>query len=253
MRTIRKQAVPNALTQWRMPRLAANRPGGMECTYAEMRRAPDVLAAVEDGLFREQGGICAYTGQRIGLATASTTLTGPRAVDFHIEHLTPQAYCAYGQDADYANMVACWPRPNCGFEPAYGARKKGAWPAPQEQEHFVSPLRADCAARFMFNHRGEITAARIGDSAALGTIQRLGLNHATLVELRRAAIRGALFPASRPLGLAAARKLLRRMRRDAEEVDLGMRTQLMPFCFAAQPALEREIRKLEAMRQPPDN
>ena len=44
MRTIRKQAAPNTLTQWRMPRLAANRPGGMECTYAEMRRAPDVLA-----------------------------------------------------------------------------------------------------------------------------------------------------------------------------------------------------------------
>ena len=250
MRTIRKQAAPNALTQWRMPRLASNRPGGMECTYAEMRRAPDVLAAVEDGLFREQGGICAYTGQRIGLAPASSTLSGQRAVDFHIEHLTPQAYCAYGQDADYANMVACWPRPNCGFEPAYGARKKGAWPSPQEQNHFVSPLRADCAARFSFSRRGEIEVTRVGDSAARDTIHRLGLNHATLVELRRAAIRGALHPASHPLGLSAARKLLQRMQRDAEDVDRGVATQLMPFCFAVQPALEHEIRKLEAMRQP---
>jgi len=247
MRTIRKQVVPNALTQWRMPRLAANRPGGMECTYAEMRREPDVLAAVEDGLFREQGGICAYTGQRISLATASSTLSGQRAVDFHIEHLTPQAYCAYGQDADYANMVACWPRPNCGFEPAYGARKKGAWPSPQEQHRFVSPLRPDCATHFFFK-RGEIKPVRESDNAAHETIRRLGLNQATLVDLRKAAIRGALYPAARPIQLAEARKLLRRLQRDAAAVDSGEAIQLLPFCFAIQPELERKIRKLEALR-----
>ncbi len=250
MRTIRKQAAPNALTQWRAPRLAARRPEGMDCTYAEMRRDSAVLAVVENGLIHEQGGICAYTGQRISIRNVS--VPGERDVDFHIEHLVPQVHCTYGQDADYTNMVACWPRPNCGFEPAYGARKKGAWPSLQAQDQFISPLRTDCTARFSFNRRGEIEAAKESDNPAQITIQRLGLNHATLVELRRSAIRGALLPASRPLGSAAARKLLQRMRRDAEDVDRGMAAQLMPFCFAIQPALERKIRMLESIRQPPD-
>jgi uncharacterized protein (TIGR02646 family) len=246
LRTIRKLTAPNLLTQWRLPRLAEQRSAGMECTYAELRRDPTVLAAVEDGLFREQGGLCAYTGQRIGLRTDATR---QREVDFHIEHLTPQAFCAYGQDTEYTNLVACWPRPNCGFEPAYGARKKGAWPAPQEQELFVSPLRPDCSARFSFSQRGEISPTRSDDNPANETIQRLGLNHPTLVELRRAAIRGALYPANRPVGLADARRLLRRMRQDAEDVDRGIALQLMPFCFAVQPVLERTILQLES-RQP---
>lgn len=243
MRTIHKQSPPHALTQWRLPRLAAERTEGMECSYAELRREPKVLAAVEDGLFREQGGLCAYTGHRIGLQVADE---GQREVDFHIEHLTPQTFCRYGQDAEYANVVACWPRPNCGFEPAYGARKKGSWPAPNEHEFFVSPLRADCSARFSFSQRGEISPTRPDDRAAHATIQRLGLNHPTLVDLRRAAIRGTLFPANRTIGLANARRLLRRMRQDIEDVDRGVAVQLIPFCFAVQPVVEYTIIRLES-------
>lgn len=236
MRAIRKRAVPNALAQWRVPRLDANRSGGMECTYAEMRRDPAVLEAVENNLFGEQGGICAYTGQRIGLTPESAVPQHPRMVDFHIEHLTPQAHCSYGQDTDYTNMVACWPRPNCGFEPAYGARKKGSWPSLPEQLQFISPLRVDCSTRFAFNRRGEISAAKQGDTAAQATI-----------ELRRAAIRGVLNPAARPIRLTDARRLLQRIQRDMDDVNRGVSIQLLPFCFAVQPALEREVRKLEAI------
>lgn len=254
MRTIRKRPEPNALTQWRAPRLAANRSEGMECDYEQMRRLPEVLEAVEDGLFAEQGGICAYTGHRIGLTAMSAGNAIERAVDFHIEHLTPQKYCKpehgnYGKDADYDNLVACWPRPNCGFEPAYGAKKKGSWPAPDKQSQFVAPLLANCSARFRFNHRGEISAAQADDEAASETIKQLGLDHFTLTELRREAIRGALNPASRKIKLAEARKLLQQMRRASENVDQGISVLLMPFCFAIQPALEREIRKLEAIRK----
>src|SRR5262249_8691972 len=153
VRTIRKRPIPNDLTEWRAPRLAANRTEGMECNYEEVRRAPKVLEAVEDNLFAEQGGICAYTGHRIGLKVNNTANGTQRDVNFHIEHLIPQRYCNqehgnYGKDAAYDNLVACWPRANCGFEPAYGARKKGSWPSQEDQFQFVSPLLANCSARF---------------------------------------------------------------------------------------------------------
>lgn len=247
MRTIRKRPTPNALTQWREPRLVANRTKGMECTYDELRRTSEALEAVEYHLFAEQGGLCAYTEHRIGLTLTSTT--SQRDVNFHLEHLVPQTHCAYGQDTDYANLVACWPRPNCGFEPAYGARKKGSWPSATELSKFVSPLRGDCSARFRFDHRGNINEAQGGDEAAKETITKLGLNHHTLIELRRAAIRGALNPGSRLIKLAEARKLLQKMRQDSDSVDQGNLIQLTPFCSAIQSALEREIRKLEAIRK----
>jgi uncharacterized protein (TIGR02646 family) len=248
VRTIRKRVAPNSLTQWRAPRLAANRSEGLECTYEEMRRSSAVLEAIEDNLLAEQGGICAYTGHRIRMMPAYAAAGGPRTADFHIEHLTPQVHCAYGQGADYSNLVACWPRPNCGFEPAYGAKRKGSWPSPEEQALFVSPLRADCSARFKFNHLGEIRAAQDDDAAANRTIDRLGLNDSTLTDLRRQAIRGALNPPTRPIRLNEARKLLRGMERDSDDVNQGVFIQLQQFCFAIQPALEREIRKLEAIR-----
>ena len=252
MRTIQKCPAPNSLTQWRGPRLAASRPEGMECTYEEMRRVSAVLEAVEGNLFVEQGGICAYTGHRIGLTPSQPNKGMQRDVNFHIEHLMPQTYCTaeygnYGKDTEYDNLVACWPRPNCGFEPAYGARKKGSWPSVPEQAQFVSPLRADCSVRFAYNHRGEISAAQINDAAANETIDRLGLQHPELTALRREAIRGTLNPASRPIRLTEARKLLYRMQQDSHHVNQGISTRLVPFCFAIQPALDREIRKLEAI------
>ena len=252
MRTIQKYPAPNSLTQWQGPRLAANRFEGMECTYEEMRRVSTVLEAVEDNVFAEQGGICAYTGHRLGLTPAQPSKGIQREANFHIEHLIPQMYCqveygTYGKDTEYDNLVACWPRPNCGFEPAYGARKKGGWPSVAEQAQFVSPLRADCSARFAYNHRGEISAAHINDAATNETIDRLGLKHPTLTALRREAIRGTLNPASRPIKLTEARRLLQRMQQDSNHVNQGISTRLMPFCFAIQPALEREIRKLEAI------
>jgi len=247
VRTIKKRPHPVKLTQWRAPRMVAVRPEGMECTYEEMRRDGQVIEAVEDSLLVEQGGICAYTGHRIRITPADPASARVRDVDLHIEHLVPQHHCAYGQDTDYENMVACWPRPNCGFEPAYGARKKGSWPSPVDQALFVSPLRHDCSSRFTFHHRGGIAAANPNDEAADQTVTRLGLNHDTLKALRREAIRGALNPRSRLIRLSEARRLLVQMERAASELNLGRSATLMPFCFAIEPALRREIRKLEGI------
>jgi hypothetical protein len=67
VRTIVKRGPPNALTQWRQPRLAANRGPGMDCTYEELRKDDAALNALENALFTEQGGICAYTGHPLSL------------------------------------------------------------------------------------------------------------------------------------------------------------------------------------------
>jgi len=227
--------------------MLANRPPATACNYESLRQAPDVLESVENGLFAEQGGICAYTGHQLYLTPADPHHGTNRDVKFHIEHLIPQDHCTYGQDADYVNLVACWPRPNCGFEPAYGAKKKNNWPTPAEQGFFVSPLRHDCSSRFKFNHRGEIAAAQNNDVPAETTIEKLGLDHHTLTELRRNAIRGALNPASRQIKLTEARKLLADMKHAAAQLDAGITAKLLPFCFAIEPALQREIRKLEGI------
>ncbi len=206
-----------------------------------------MLQVVEDGLLAEQGGICAYTGHQISIVPADPQSGADRDVNFHIEHLTPQTFCEYGQDADYQNLVACWPRPNCGFEPEYGARRKDKWPSPPERELFVSPLRLDCSSRFKFNHRGEIATAQTDDVPAETTIKKLGLDHHSLNDLRRNAIRGALNPASRQIRLTEARKLLAHMQQSAAQLNAGISTKLLPFCFAIEPALQREIRKLEGI------
>lgn len=231
--------------------MSPDRPPAKECDYESLRKAPDVLKEVEDGLFAEQGGICAYTGHQIYLTHVDPHHGTNRDVKFHIEHLTPQRYCAYGQDADYMNLVACWPRPNCGFEPAYGAKKKDDWPTPAEQGLFISPLRPDCPSRFKYSHRGEITAAQNNDVPAKTTIEKLGLAHHTLTQLRRNAIRGALNPGSRQIKLAEARKLLAGMKQAAARLNAGIAAKLMPFCFAIEPALQREIRKLEGIMNRP--
>ena len=213
-------------------RMTATGRADMEPHYESMRRSPDVLEAVEDGLLAEQGGICAYTGIQISLKPCDPGSGAAREVHFHIEHLIPQNHCERGQDTDYQNLVACWPRPNCGFEPGYGAKKKGNWPSSEEQARFVSPLRHDCSTRFRFDHQGKIEPANSSDQDAEATIAKLGLRHSELTELRRQAIRGALNPRSRQIKLSEARKLLSQMEHATEALDQGVAIKLRPFCFA---------------------
>lgn len=235
MRTIRKRQPPASLTAWRGPRVAADRPPGTECSYDELRRSHDVFSDVKQALLREQGGLCAYTGRPIA--------TRPDG-DFHVEHLRAQDHCDYGEDADYRNLVACWPRPNFGFEPRYGARRKGNWPEPADQGSFLSPLRPDCTARFRFNHRGEILPSRDDDEVARGTINRLGLNERELTELRRSAIRGALAPRGAWLTLSQCRRLVESLERVAQAVDNGSNERLPGYWFALRSAAEAQIRRL---------
>lgn len=247
VRTIRKRPAPPSLTEWRAPRMANIRPEGMECTYNEIRRSPRVLEDIENSLFAEQGGICAYTGLRIGIRSSGEGPETERHIDFHIEHLMPQVHCSYGQDADYCNIVACWPKPNCGFEPKFGARKKGNWPSVEEEDFFVSPLRQGCSERFVFNHRGKIQPAIGTDEAAIQTISRLGLDNDELTELRKQAIWGAFHPRGQHIRLAEAQRLRSELDNDSQAIDNGANIELKAFCFVIRHALEREIHKLEGI------
>lgn len=221
----------------------------MECNYDEMRRDPIVLKDVEDSLLVEQGWLCAYTGLRIAISGADPLGTN-RVMDFHVEHIRPQSCCDYGEDTAYSNLVACWPRPNCGFEPAYGARKKDHWPQRGQEALFVSPLRSDCTARFSFNHKGEITAACASDTSAAETIKQLGLNHKDLVALRKDFIGGVLHPGGHQISLSEAKRLRAALDKDTQTLTRGESVQLMKFCFAVRQVLEHEIRKLESIVNP---
>jgi hypothetical protein len=117
-----------------------------------------------------------------------------------------------------------------------------------DDELFVSPLRANCTSRFFFNRQGQIEAAQGTDQAAAETIRQLGLDHKELTALRKAAIQGALHPGGRPITLAEVEKLRREMDQDEEELNRGGMIKLSPFCFAIRPQLEREVTKLQAIR-----
>jgi uncharacterized protein (TIGR02646 family) len=227
MRQINKSAEPAELTQWK----AQNRALPNYC-YSSLQA--DHRLAIRTALVNEQRGLCAYTGRRIDVAGC------------HIEHLRPQAHCGQGEDVDYRNLVAGVPAPNTPRLP-YGAHQKGAWPTIADEHLFVSPLSGGCAARFSFRLNGEIEAANVVDAAAVETIARLGLNAAALVQLRKAAIEATLQirgrgPAS--IGIADARRRLR----DLEQAERQVGT-LEPYSFVLVQALERQIRRVEKIRE----
>lgn len=253
MRTIKKRTAPAELEDWRENRLEKNDPALYPFHYSAMRRDKVVLKKVEDGLFAEQGGICAYTGRMIG-RNGKWGHAG-----FHMEHLTPQKCGAIGQDTDYLNIVACWPEPNQKEATEYGAVKKDDWPAPEEAALFVSPLDEGCSAKFRFVDRQDpaedgkdskhsiwMEPSNEGDDAAIETIKRINLNHRELRDLRWNAVFGALNPTGNAfLPLADLEKVATVMDRMAESLDAGADVKLDPFCFAVRQAIDRRIQKLQ--------
>ena len=236
MRQIRKKGEPIELTAFRAAHV--NDPNfGYGLVNTQLRRV------IQDSLIDEQRGICAYTGRRIDLFSS------------HIEHLKAQEVCRrdnreagrkLGQDVAYSNMVACFPRPNYPQQLPYGAHPKGSWPDDAEAGLFLSPLTPGCESRFSFNLQGEVSPARSGDLAAAETIKRLGLAVDDLNELRKAAIGGTL-------GLKHHRTLLDlpRARRRLSQLRYadGSVGHLEPFCFVLCQALDKHIRRLEAIRE----
>ncbi|HZG43908.1 MAG TPA: hypothetical protein VEY93_13155 [Longimicrobium sp.] len=232
MRTITK-AEPRELSEWR-----ARNQGGPTFSYDQMRLDHEVVDAVLAALHREQGGLDAYTGQRIYLGRRDPA-TGHRSGDtFHIEHLLPQKHCTRGEDVAYHNMVACLPAPNTPRLP-YGAHEKDEWPSRAELPDFVSPLSARCEERFKFKLNGTVGPASPTDRAVQVTIEKLALNRSsTLVRFRKEAIDRTLQHGA--LSIAQAQKRL--------AVLASATGVLEPFSFVLRQALEKHIGRIRAIR-----
>ncbi len=213
MRKIEKRPEPEVLTRWR-----ASNAGSPNFHYRELTER----SAVIESLLHEQGRICAYTGQRIGPASA------------HIEHINPQAHCSDAESVDYQNMVACFPGPNKP-SPGYGAVFKASWPSPEQRALFVSPLTAGCEARFRFDYKGQISAANASDAAAIETIRKLNLADSSLAKLRREAVQ--------PLKRLKIKEAQQRLKSLAAEGE-----RMTEFCFVVKQALEKHIRTLHRIR-----
>ena len=240
MRHIVKSSPPNELTEWRLNH-KVNEPG-REYTYSTMRSNSSTLDSVNRSLYREQGGICAYTEHKI-------TSKRDERVGFHIEHLLPQSQCVSGDglDTDYKNMVAAWPRPGNGTIP-YGAHRKDDWPSQSEFSAFVSPLAENCENSITFNHKGEVSAMSPNDSDAAETINRLGLDHYELETRRKEAIREVLSAnLSAKEALKVASKILNEMNRDERNLNRGELVELRQFHSSIKNFLQWKISKLKAI------
>ncbi|MGI0491887.1 retron system putative HNH endonuclease [Alkalinema pantanalense CENA528] len=181
MRFIQKQPEPAAFTLWKQQANADWQP-----TWDNFQKPEKAI--VHQALIAEQGHICCYCGQRITPANS------------HIEHFQPrQRYLEL--HLDYTNLLASCPgypeaeipQPKQRHRPLqeFCGQQKGAWYDPQRT---VSPLKADCSTYFRYTASGEILPTQDASKkdAAQTTIEKLGLNHTKLNNLREAAIEGAL-------------------------------------------------------------
>ena len=156
-------------------------------------------------LIEEQKGLCAYTGTALDnrLAQRRPSRMEPPRADYwfkpHIEHLKPEEHCReeleqtggivgkdVGEDMAYSNMVAAIDVAGTPSE-WFGASLRGIKLLP------VMPTMPECEQSFEYLESGRIVG--LSDDAEL-TIANLGLDHATLEEWRRGAIRSFLSKAN---------------------------------------------------------
>lgn len=234
MRWIQKKNEPRELTEWRIRYAKDNNFG-----YDLMRQDKSVTKAVTDSLVEEQGWLCAYSGMRIeGYKEIENNGTKYDKCYCHIDHVKAQDYCKAEEEVTYTNMVASYPGPNAEHKTPFGGEQKGNWPDHDkgEQPLFVSPLDKSCETRFLFNLRGEIKHKE-GDNSAKTTIDKLGLDHDELKNLRKGAIQGTL-GLNNDLPIQDARSRLTKL----QSQQTG---RLEPFCFVLIQALEIHIKRLE--------
>lgn len=237
MRWIQKNSEPVELIEWRS-RNKTRDESGINFGYELMRKDHQVTKAVTNSLLQEQGWLCAYTGIRIN---GYTNPDNPLECDCHIDHVKAQDYCCPEEKVTYSNMVACYPGPNQKAGTPFGGERKKNWPDHNkgEQHLFLSPLASTCESRFLFDLKGEIKH-RDGDLGAKETIKNLGLNHDILKAMRKGAIQGTIGK-NNDLSIKQARSRLKSIKSQQSG------TRLEPFCFVLVQALEKHIKRLEAI------
>jgi uncharacterized protein (TIGR02646 family) len=184
LRTITKQAEPHALLNWKRD----NQHLRENLLYGQ---ASFPHVPVRAALLAEQHHLCAYTLKALHTVD-----------DCHIEHLLPQSIHP-DEAIAYANMLACYPASNSKAWCDYGAQRKASYDPGAAP--FVSPLHPKAEFAFSFRQDGTVEGVT---PDAVATITVLNLNHPTLVNDRKAVIRGHLEPRSgKPLTAAAAKRL----------------------------------------------
>lgn len=180
---------------------------------------------IKAALLEEQGGLCAYTGIEVDLASS------------HIEHMKGRAHkWGYDSDTDDHNMLACYPNHGCDF----GAMRKENWPPPSEWFNFITPVELRCESCFAYGTDGSISADG-GNVAAQTTIEQLALDHRELEERRRDAIDGVLasLPQDNVRALkAAAEKVVDQLERKMQQ---QKPTRLREFVFVLVDAIRRHV------------
>lgn len=186
-------------------------------------------------LIKEQKGLCAYTGVALDerLSKRRPNLLEPPRVDYwfkpHIEHMKSEKECReelvrnggvvgrdVGEDMAYSNMAAAIDAAGTPSE-RFGASFRGDRPLP------IIPTMPECESSFEYLESGRVVGR--SDDAEL-TIANLDLDHATLVEWRRGAIRAFLARE----GDMTDDELAVIARSDSEEVE-----QLEEFVFVVGP------------------
>lgn len=166
--------------------------------------------AVHDGLLSEQGSLCCYCQSRIVRRKRHDASVDDGS---HIEHLLSRDHFPH-LAFDYTNMVASCQE---GSEdaprvPERCGNAKGAWPAPDQQHLFLSPLDQDCEEHFEYRLDGRIVAAEGSTraTAAAETIRRTRLDLPRLDARRKAeldVVLDGLQPQEVPLLLASYQSL----------------------------------------------
>ncbi|MFZ5453247.1 MAG: retron system putative HNH endonuclease [Thermodesulfobacteriota bacterium] len=143
-------------------------------TYGELRGVEKRV--VHESLWHEQGGLCCYCENSIGIE------------DSHIEHFRPQNDPAV-DPLDYGNMLCSCQQKDKKKAPQHCGKKKGGW---FDSNLLISPLDPTCEDRFAFAADGSIRAKNADDEAAEITIKKLELDCYKLQRLRKAVIDGFL-------------------------------------------------------------
>lgn len=214
MRKIRKTHPPRSLEEWKENNKEVNH------KYEDL--PGNVHQELHQQLLKEQGYIDAYTGQSIHADTS------------HIEHLKPQNKCVEWEDVDYRNVVACFPKDGGDKSWGYGAPVKSGW---WDEELFISPLNEECERRYVYKWSGIVEPFPDGNEAAKTMIEKLGLNHKNLRDLREAHIKGffGFSTKSKPLTTDDAKTVLENI------CEFNNRGELIEFCFVLRQLLPKYI------------
>lgn len=236
MRSICKGGEPRALIEWKRQNAAT--PDNLHYNGGGFPRE-----AVRQSLLLEQCHLCGYTLKRLATAAECAEHGHDSGHSCHIEHWVPQSRGSAASTIDYQNMLACFPPAHSKTSCDYGACYKANYDPTLAP--LASPLVPNVERHFAYHESGQVQGLTAeGEDCILV----LNLNHPVLVQARKAAVHGYLYPKNgKPLSAAAARRLVSEvMRPDGKQC-------LPAYCVAvASAALAfavREERRAARMRK----